>query len=703
MNLDQIRQKYPQYKNVPDAELARAMHQKYYSNVPFEEFAGKIGYKPETGEKKWYDPSGLARTALGQGLMMGWGDEAEAAFRSKVMGQGNYETNLNKIRADVEKYKKDNPNVALGAEIAGGALPVVATMGAGAGLNLAARGAGTAASKLAAKGAGTIGRNAAIGAGAGAISGAGGAEGDLGDRALGAGFGATIGGVGGAVIPKAVSLGGNALRQTKRFLTPSSSATIGAEEKIARALAENDMDPSKIRAIMQRDRELGVPTRLLDAGQNMTDLATGVASLPGKGRRTVIEAMEPRIESARGRVAARAHQDIGGNQNFVQKEEELIKNLRENAKGLYEQAYAHGIVPDDSIRRYLGDRNFQNAFAHAKRIADDEASLARLRGEDPSKYLVKDIFRQDPKTNEWVQTGVMPDVRTLDYMKRGLDDVIANEWKNGSPSRAVALKDTKNMFLKDLDEAVPAYKEARKTYAGDAEMRDALEFGRDKLFKNQLSPDALKKELAAMSPAERQMVKVGAAEDLNNYLGNQARKTNAAQNIFGSGHDQAKIEQLFGDNKAFTDFADAMRRESQLFEHSGQVYKGSQTAPRMSLKEDVAGGDSALGDTFGTIADIANFNIPGVAGKVDRVAGKWDYPQRRTEELAGMLTTPSSDEAAVNALTARLEKRGEKLAGRDRFYGGLENAANLAQGSAATKSSPYGYLSEEDQNSGALP
>jgi len=51
---------------------------------------------------------GAARAALGQGLMMGWGDEAEAWLKSKI-GDGSYEQNLAKIHDEYGQYTKENP------------------------------------------------------------------------------------------------------------------------------------------------------------------------------------------------------------------------------------------------------------------------------------------------------------------------------------------------------------------------------------------------------------------------------------------------------------------------------------------------------------------------------------------------------------------------------------------------------------------
>lgn len=49
-SLAKVREQYPQYKDVGDAELADALHRKFYSDVPREEFNAKIGFGVQGGE-----------------------------------------------------------------------------------------------------------------------------------------------------------------------------------------------------------------------------------------------------------------------------------------------------------------------------------------------------------------------------------------------------------------------------------------------------------------------------------------------------------------------------------------------------------------------------------------------------------------------------------------------------------------------------
>jgi hypothetical protein len=50
MDLKQFRKQYPAYNDWSDQELATGLHKQYYSDMPFEAFAGQIGYTPPAKE-----------------------------------------------------------------------------------------------------------------------------------------------------------------------------------------------------------------------------------------------------------------------------------------------------------------------------------------------------------------------------------------------------------------------------------------------------------------------------------------------------------------------------------------------------------------------------------------------------------------------------------------------------------------------------
>lgn len=74
ISLDQVRQKYPQYGDMSDEHLAQGLHTKFYSDMPFDAFASKIGYAPQQ------QPGFFHRSAeaLGTGLAQSVRDVAAA-------------------------------------------------------------------------------------------------------------------------------------------------------------------------------------------------------------------------------------------------------------------------------------------------------------------------------------------------------------------------------------------------------------------------------------------------------------------------------------------------------------------------------------------------------------------------------------------------------------------------------------------------
>ena len=138
-------------------------------------------------------PANIARSVLGEGLAMGWGDEAEALVRSKLTDE-DYADIIKRIRAQNEAYAEKHPIASLTGEIAGGVLPTIASFAAlpftgGASAPVVAANAGRmglALAKLA-----PTAKAALIGGTQGAITGAGQAE--EGDRAAGAVIGGGVG------------------------------------------------------------------------------------------------------------------------------------------------------------------------------------------------------------------------------------------------------------------------------------------------------------------------------------------------------------------------------------------------------------------------------------------------------------------------------------------------------------------------------
>lgn len=58
MNFEEIRQKYPEYNDMSDADFAQGFHKKFYSDMSFDDFASKVGYAVKQPQQK-QEPSVL--------------------------------------------------------------------------------------------------------------------------------------------------------------------------------------------------------------------------------------------------------------------------------------------------------------------------------------------------------------------------------------------------------------------------------------------------------------------------------------------------------------------------------------------------------------------------------------------------------------------------------------------------------------------
>ena len=64
----------------------------------------------------------IVRSAIGQGFLLGYGDEAEAFVRS-LGSKREYKDIVSDIRNDIDTFRKKNPGVAITSEIAGSIIP----------------------------------------------------------------------------------------------------------------------------------------------------------------------------------------------------------------------------------------------------------------------------------------------------------------------------------------------------------------------------------------------------------------------------------------------------------------------------------------------------------------------------------------------------------------------------------------------------
>lgn len=622
--------------------------------------------------------------AIGQGLGLGWSDEAEAYARAKT-GANDYETELKRIRGEYGQYTSENPKTAFALEMLGGALPMAASA--------LIPGMQPAAATM---GAGALAKLAAAGAVMGAIGGAGSAETD---RTSGAMAGGAIGGILGVGAPlflRGLGAGGRWLAE--RLNPTETRVAERAAGKLNSALAQTEMTPQEIERVLLADRNLGVPSVVSNVSNATNDLAEAVAQRTGASARKVEDVLTAQRMGSR----ERAHNQVVKGLNpgdFYADEQKLLEQLRSKARTVYDDAYAVGSVDDPRINEVLKNPQFKSFFDKARSIADAEAMAAKLRGDDPSKYKLQDLYRLElnPTTQELTPVvSRLPDVRTLDYIKRGIDAHVDAGFRGQgmSTAEANALKQLRKEFVTAIDENVPQYALARKSYAGDMEVLDSIRSGMNDFSK--MDHEQVVQMVSGMSKAEKEAFRTGVSRDLYSKIMNPSGNFNASQRIIGSPEMQAKLQPLFDSPDQYRLFKSALERESQLFAQSNKVLGGSQTGKRTQMREELEGGQGvgsamAAAVTGGWTGSLANMVQQAIRSgtMTDKVASK----------LADMLM--SKDPHEVAAVVRLLEKQAADAAPRAIRGTALERAVVGTQ--AALPSPPATNIAEESSKPSSGP
>ena len=551
--------------------------------------------------------------AFGKGLLSNFADEAEAATRMLLSGEistDEYYRIKDQVNADYNAWAKANPGAAIGAELSGGVAQMFIP-----GVGIAGK---------AFQGASGLGRAMLTGGVSGAISGAGEADtpSDILPSMLEQG---TEGAVAGGILGKATELAGRAaipLVARLRGQDLPSAEQRRAAEMLYRA-TEGAASPERGAGLSRLAQRYDVPTPLGMATPELAALSKVVMTRAPLRERTLatklVKTQEP--EAVSGRVQSQIERAFPGTKDFAEAEELYTQTLRQNANTRYDAAYAAAPeIRDPRILEALNNPAIQSAYQDALRMSRDEMSAAALRGEDPAKYAMKEFmdlkFGDDGSLIGASFTGkTVPDLRSLDTIKRALDARITSMFASGQGGQATALKELRNAFVKRLDEVGPAeYKAARAQFAGDMEVRDALQYGRDLVGKTVPVAQVRKFVSELGSDAERDALRNGVFEGLIAPLQTATTSRNFAREIVRNERKMDKLQAVLPPAE-FKFLSKALEKERQLFERVATARGGSQTVP---LAESVRQFDEIMAG--GNIDEAVNFLSAGPQGKMVALA-----------------------------------------------------------------------------------
>lgn len=518
---------------------------------------------------------GYGRAAL-QGLTMGFSDEAEARLRAS-RGEGSYEDILASLRQAKERFEQKAPIGSTVAEIAG-SIPTMALGGLGAARMMATiPGAAARMSPLLTGATGA----ATTGAVSGAISGAGQAE--PGERMAGAATGGALGAAMGPVGQAATGIARGAVSKGleigRSVVGADATAQFQrrADVKLLQALRRDGLSPQEAANRLQTIQAGGYkPETIVEVGgKNTRALADVVSKYPGASQ-VAEELAEQRMAGQAGRVISDFERVFGRRESALDVAEDLINRRNRSSGPLYQQAYSEGgVIQDPRIDKLMELSAFKDAYKTARELAEFDGLNLPANVEDLKRLGGFDL-------------------RTLDYIKRGLDDVLYVKAvpTSGTGKQVIArLKEKRKEFVDIVDEVGPAsYRQARQAFAGPTEVRDAIEAGQK--F-TRLSPSQLERDFAKLSPAEKEGFQLGVLESIRQNVEKGADGSDVLRRVWSSPEKRKQLQAILG-NDQFRDLSNSLARENVIRRTDATMTRGSQTMERQLLQREFEGTDELL-------------------------------------------------------------------------------------------------------------
>jgi len=629
----EIRQKYPQYEDMSDQQLADGMHKKFYSDMPQADFYSKIGFAPQQEQQSPYVGAGMtwAENAIsgipivGPSIQKG-SDLIGSNLIGLVTGE-DPQAIREGVNARREQRAEQFPASAISGQIGGGLAAVAPAVAAAP----AAFGAGG--------GAGLAGLASDMGAGAlsgGMIGGADAAvrsdydpKASLKGALTGIGFGA-VAPMAGRAIGKGVSA------VAGQFDRPSQ-----AQRAFAGAASADGVDN-----IASRLSQMGPDAMPMDLGPNLQYQAAALAGTPGSAQQTVRSAISQRQAGAGQRVASSLDDALGQTVDTVSLADDIIARRSAAAKPLYEAAYSKPVPFTKELEDLLQRPTVGKALKKAQALAADEGIAS------------PQWFANVADDGKVTLTNV-PDVRQLDLTKRALDDMISTAQRAGNNNEARIFTQQKDLLTKMVDKAVPEYGQARKAFSGPAAVLDAMEEGKA-VFSKKMTPNEFRTKFAKYGEAEREAFMQGGRSAVADTMGTARNDALSAQQLFNSGYNREKLAMLVGKDRS-QDLLKALDSERAFTLSRDRVTGNSETFARAQAAKTVG----ATSKEPGAIRELLNMNVGNSAAKFgDRFVGKaQDAAQQKVnEELARYLTMPAGAEAELSkaiGFVRAAQKRGE--------------------------------------------
>jgi hypothetical protein len=669
--LAEIRQQFPQYDDMSDADLASALHSKHYSDMPKEEFDRRLGIASAPKKEATGNAAALLEGAA-QGVTFGFSDEIEGGARAlygKLTGDQRpigdiYGEAVAKPRQRIADAQDTNPWAYYSGEVGAG----LAVPGGLARAGIQGPLARTVGQRLATRSWAAAKEGSAYGAAYGAGKSEGGPLNMAAGTALGAGTGAAVG----FAIPGAVDIAGAVGQRIsapfRAYANPQQFAGSKFGEAITRDVPQGGAARFSDRvADMQA---VNPSVRAMDAGsENIHSLMRSAANMPNEARASAKRFLDTRQANQHVRMTDDIERSIASPNTLS------VAGLPAGAK---RPTNFYSTIDDQVTKmEQIGQQQIQSSFAR------DTPMTPRLKNvfERPTMKELQGLVARK-LADEDRPIGLMTRTEMIHRMKMELDDQIgmaARAERMGNKPQAGWDKRTLTILKRDLLNAVdnPQYKSGLTRYAGEARLKSAAEEGRDSFSK--LAPEEITKRLKEFdTEAERQVFRMGAAR----AIVDQVRKGNAnrdrTENVFGSPEMQKKLKALLPSPRQYRELQRSLVIEAKMAD-SRKALQGNSTTAKQLTEGAEAGKDAeAVIGAANALGGLVKGNFGPALQYAARGANRFSgiTPPVANELLRLGL---SKDPAVGNALAQSAILRARETAGQRASVGSA-----VASGAAAS-------------------
>jgi hypothetical protein len=481
-------------------------------------------------------------------------------------------------------------------------------------------------------------------------------------------------GLGGGVVGKGIGAGGSAA------IKQMSPAVSRAARRLAEILNDADLTPQEIAESHAKNTAIKPDATLAEAGPDWFRGWQSEAGVSARAQGSKDIAAKTLLDRQRGstrRIEEDIVQGFGGGGAFKTTFDGLKKTAQEAAKPLYDKAYAKPPLMSPELFQMVNSPAGKKMAQAAQKIMEVDPEIS---GNLP-------VIPKDAAGNI-----IGYPTQLLDYMKRGMDDIIHASYSGSKPKPQLgdAYKNFRDKFLGIVDNLNEDFAKARAAYAGPMATRTALEKGYEMAMRPK---EEIIEHMAKLNPSELEFFKRGFAQNWINTMRKTPHGANAGGKLLNNNMKEDAARAVLGD-EGFAKLKERSTLEGRMTDSFNEVYGNSKTAERLQAAEDsrAQSAEEMFSVSFAPAEPTQWIRARGMNWIAEKLRG---FDKAKRAEISRMLFSRNKDEAAeaIKLIEANMEYARQRAAASRSFTGtgGITAGGTQTTGAGANVSN----LSEE--------